>query len=889
MFLDLATVSFPRTKTFADADIDEILRELTDDEKIALLGAPDWWRTNKIDRLGVPPIRMSDGPNGVRGTSNFLLSPSQCIPSATSLGATFDTELIEQTGAFLASEAKLKAITTLLAPTCNIQRNPLGGRAFESFSEDPYLSGSISAAYVNGLQKNGVASAIKHFVCNDSEHERTSASSEVSPRALREIYLYPFMIAQRDAKPLAYMTSYGRLNGVHVSENPILIGEDGILRKEWGFKGLIMSDWYGTYGLDAPIKAGLDLEMPGPPRWRSQLLVNHTLSCQKLFISDIDKRVRNVLEFAQRLARISPEVVFADGAPNDTVDRPEIKAFNRKLASEGMVLLRNNGTLPLKAGQKIAVIGPNAKSRVISGGGSAFLKPSYVVTPWEGLRNNAPEGTELSFAVGCYSHRYLPTLDDKMTTLSGQPGWEAIFYDHDAHGDPRDKIHSYVLNDTRVKLNDYQTVGLTPTWTIKFNGLFIPDESGPFEFGLIVCGKAKLWVDGKLIIDNWTKQRPGNFFYGSILLIVLQQLGYHWLTQIRIVFSQGTCEEKAIVPLTAGEPARIDIEYINIVEDIEGAVLDRSNPAKMLCVRLGGAMAIEPDEAMQAAVDLAKGSDVAVVVAGLTSEWEAEGADRPTMDLPARQHELIQKVIEANPRTVVVIQAGSATSMPYAHQAAAVIQAWYSGNEVGNAIADVLFGKHNPSGKLPISFPAKIEDIGPASYSTRCENGKITYREDLFVGYKHYASSGASGTPPLFAFGYGLSYSTFSISDLKISAPASSVAAPFRVSLSVVVTNTGSFSGSEVVQAYISLPKTSRLTHPKYQLRAFTKVKNIAPGETRKVDLLLNKYAVSYWDDSQDCWVAEKGEYTASVGTASNDLPLRDTFYVNQAFTWTGL
>ncbi|KAG9014376.1 hypothetical protein FRB94_012782 [Tulasnella sp. JGI-2019a] len=453
-----------------------------------------------------------------------------------------------------------------------------------------------------------------------------------------------------------------------------------------------------------------------------------------------------------------------------------------------------------------------------------------------------------------------------MTTLSGEPGWEATFYDHDGAGNPRNEINSYVLNDTRVKLNDYQTTGLTPTWTIKLNGLFTPDETGLFEFGLIVCGKAKLWVDGVFTIDNWSKQRPGNFFYG-----------------------QGTTEETATVYLTAGKPVRIDIEYLNVVEEIEGAVLDRSNPAKMLCVRLGGAMAIQPDEAMQAAVDLAKESDVAVIVAGLTSEWEAEGSDRPTLDLPARQHELIQKVIEVNPRTIVVVQAGSATSMPYAHQAAAVLQAWYSGNEVGNAIADVLFGTHNPSGKLPISFPARIEDIGPASYSTRCENGKITYREDLFVGYKHYATLGSNGVHPLFAFGYGLSYSTFTISSLEISSPKSFSASPFQLELSVKVTNIGATTGSEVAQAYVTLPETSRLTHPKYQLRAFAKAKDIAPGETREVKLSLNKYSVSYWDDGQDCWVAEQGQYCVSVGTASNDLPLKATFQVDQAFTWMGL
>ncbi|KAG8920897.1 hypothetical protein FRC00_009389, partial [Tulasnella sp. 408] len=536
---------------FVDADINDVLAQLTDEEKMSLLGAPNWWNTNKIDRLGVPGIRMSElSPNPSR---HFLSSPSQCIPCATSMGATFDPELIREAGAFLASEAKLKSAVCLLAPTCNIQRNPLGGRAFESFSEDPHLSGTLAAAYVNGLQKNGVAATIKHFVCNDQEHQRTAASSEVSDRALREIYLMPFMIAQRDAQPIAYMTSYGRVNGTHVSECPWLIGEEGILRKEWGFKGLVMSDWFGTYGVDLPIKAGLDLEMPGPPRWRTPLLMSGTYGCQKVLLSDIEKRAGNVLEFAQRIARLSPDTVFGDGVEHETRDTSEVKSFNRRLGSEGMVLLKNqNNALPLGKGLKVAVIGPNAKGRVASGGGSAFLKSSYIVRPWEGLSESVPEGT---------THKYLPTLETQLTTSSGKPGWTATFFSHDASGQPTgDPVGEYVLNDTRVKLNDFLPTGLTPTWTIKLSGLLTVESDGPFELGLTVSGRAKLWVNDKLTIDNWTKQRPGDFFYG-----------------------QGTVEEKAIVDLSADKPAKILVEYTNTSPQ-DGRKRDLSQPALMLGV-----------------------------------------------------------------------------------------------------------------------------------------------------------------------------------------------------------------------------------------------------------------------------------------------------------------
>ncbi|KAG8855137.1 hypothetical protein FRB96_007175 [Tulasnella sp. 330] len=834
-------------RKFLDADLSKLIQELSDDEKIAMLSGPDWWNTRKVERFGIPAIRMSDGPNGARGASHLLSSPAQCIPCATSLGSTFDPELIHEAGAFLASETKIKAAVVLLAPTCNIQRNPLGGRAFESFSEDPHLSGTLAAAYVNGLQSNGVASTIKHFVCNDQEHERTAVSSELSARALREIYLMPFMIAQRDAQPLAYMTSYGRIHGKHVSEDGSMIGDNGILRKEWGFKGLVMSDWFGTYATDEPIKAGLDLEMPGPSRWRNPLLINHLLSCQKLRMSDIEKRVYNVLELAQRLAKISPDVVFGDGVEHETKDTTEVKALNRKLAANGMVLLKNDlDVLPIKAGLKVAVVGPNAKARVASGGGSAFLKSSYIVSPWAGISENAPDGT-------------------KLTAPNGKPGWEATFFSQDAKGEPLEEVGRYVILDSRVKLNDTLPAGITREWTLKLNGSLKIDSTGPFELGLTVSGRAKLWIDDKMLIDNWTKQIPGGFFYG-----------------------QGTREEKATIDVVAGKALKVYVEYTNTPPPTDGnAKKDRSQPALMLGVRLGGCPAIDPDEAMQAAVDLAKESDVVVVVAGLTSEWEAEGSDRPTADLPGRQHELIEKVAAANPKTVVVVQAGSFTSMHYAEKVASIVQAWYSGNEVGNAISDVLYGKHNPSGKLPISLPKKIEDIGPAAYNNKSENGKIHYREDLFVGYKHYA---ANGTKPRYAFGHGLSYTTFLVSDLKVlkvTNPEDTSA--FCVDLTATVTNTGKVTGSEVVQAYVSLPTTSRFTHPHAHLRAFSKVKDLVPGTSKSVSLSFNKYGVSYWDDRESIWVVENGVYTVSVGTASDDLPLKDTFTLEKGFTWSGL
>ncbi|KAI0262966.1 glycoside hydrolase family 3 protein [Gloeopeniophorella convolvens] len=844
---------------FLDADVADVVKKLKLDEKIALLAGPDWWNTFPVERLDVPAIRMSDGPNGVRGSSHFLPTPAQCIPCATLLAATFDEDLVRQVGAFLAEEVKIKSSVILLAPTCNIQRSPLGGRAFESFSEDPHLSGTLAAAYVTGLQNNGVAATIKHFVANDQEHERTAADSVMSDRALREIYLYPFMLAQKIAKPWAYMTSYGRIGEVHCSENPELL--QTILRDEWKFDGVVISDWHGTYGTSEALNAGLDLEMPGPPRWRTPNLIYHSLSSQKLFTHTIDERVTSLLTFVQKLARRNPKIAYGDGVERSR-DSPELRAFARKLAANGVVLLKNDGAvLPLtqKRTKRIAVIGPNARGRVISGGGSAALKPTYVVTPWEGIKANAPKGVEVSYAVGCYAHKYLPTLENELTTPDGQSGWLCTFYAHDENGNPDRAVADFVVQDTRIKLNDFLPEGLTETWTIKLTGRLAVDKTAPFELGLTVAGRAKLYINGKLTIDNWTKQTPGDFFYG-----------------------QGTIEEKAVVNLKAGNPIDVLVEYTNT--DPPGSeVRDLSQPALMRGVRLGGAEKIDPTQAIQDAVDLASQSDAVVIVGGLTPEWESEGFDRPSLDLPGLQDELITKVSKANARTVVVLQVGSAVSMPWVNSAAAIVQAWYQGNEVGNAIADVLFGKVNPSGRLPLTFPVRIEDV-PAYPNLYSEHGQIHYREDLFVGYKHYQ---VRDIHPLFPFGHGLSYTSFEFSDLVVSDPSTNDES-FTVDVSVTVKNTGGLVGSEVVQLYVSYPDVG-VTTPALQLRGFAKARDLRPGEARTVNIKLDRYAVSFWDTQKRAWAVRKGAYGVFVGHSSNDLPLEGKIDVAKTFRWVGV
>ncbi|KAH9483793.1 putative beta-glucosidase I [Psilocybe cubensis] len=853
------------SRTFLDASIPDLVKKLRVDEKISLLGAPNWWNTTTIERLGIPSIRMSDGPNGVRGSSHFVPTPAQCLPCATALASTFDPGLVKRVGVFLAQEAKLKSSVILLAPTCNIQRTPLGGRSFESFSEDPHLSGTLAAAYVNGLQSQGVAATIKHFVANDQEDERTAVESVMSDRALREIYLYPFMLAQKHAKPGAFMTSYGRISGVHCSENKELL--TNILRKEWKFNGIVISDWFGTYGVDQPINAGLDLEMPGPPRWRTSTLVLHCLSAKKLAQSTIDERVTNLLTFVQKQARKNPEIVFGDGAERSR-DTPEGRQFCRALAAEGIVLLKNNDNLLPFSQEKplnIAIIGPSVKERVISGGGSAQLKATYVVTPWTGINDGAHPDSTIQYHVGCYAHKYLPTLEANLKTPRGEPGWLCTFFSHDENGEIANPVQQFTLNDTRVKLNDFLPKGLTPTWSIKLEGKLTIDKTCLFELGLTVAGRAKLWINGSLLIDNWTKQTPGDFFYG-----------------------QGTIEEKATINLNAGQSVDVLVLYTNTPPpdgDDENGEGRLSQPALMRGVRLGGCEKIDEDKAIDEAVALAKSVDAVVLVGGLTPEWESEGFDRPSLKLPGRQDELFARVAEANSRTVACIQAGSAVSMPWVDKVGGLLQTWYSGNESGNGIADILYGKVNPSGRLPLTLPVRIEDI-PAYLNDRSENAKIHYREDLFVGYKHYQ---ARGVKPLFPFGFGLSYTSFSLSDLVIN-HLTPYTDPDTLQLDVGVTvkNEGDISGSEVVQLYVSFPDIG-LTTPKLQLKGFAKAHNIESKASTQVNITLDKYAFSFWDETTNSWKIAAGKYGIHIGPSSDNMVLNDTFESKESFSWTGL
>ncbi|EIM81964.1 glycoside hydrolase family 3 protein [Stereum hirsutum FP-91666 SS1] len=863
--------SSPVVDAFGKADLNAVISKLSTAEKISLLAGPDWWTTTLIDRVGVPRIKCSDGPNGVRGSSHFLPTPAATIPCATALAATYDTDLIAKVGGLLAEECEAKGSSLLLAPTCNIQRNPLNGRAFESFSEDPFLSGMMSSAVIHGLQDGGVGATIKHFVGNDMEDERFSVNVVIPDRALREIYLMPFHLAQKLAKPWAFMTSYSKLNGTHCSEHEWLLKD--LLRGEWGFDGLVMSDWSGTYSTDLAINAGLDLEMPGPTRWRANL-VTHLMHAGKITLSSLNDRVYAVLKTIQRSILASPSIVSSNHEPERTLSSPTNNALNRLTAASAVVLLKNTAKiLPLSLSsslKSIAVIGPNAKTRTVSGGGSAFLTSAYVITPLEGIQNAVKEAgdeVEISYATGCSGYRYLPMLDGWITTADGESGWTAEFYNEplDSGASP---IATHVLLSTRLRINDEKPEGLAEHFYIAITGYIVAEESGPFELGVSLVGRGRVFVDGKLVVDNGidNKQTPGPSFYGL-----------------------GTIEEVGEVQFVKGQKYEVKVEYTNVPlplsSEEEGEV--KQPPLMMAALRVGAAPKIAPEQAIVDAVELAKSKDAVIVVIGTNMDWEAEASDREGLGLPGRTDELVEKILAVRPDAIIVNQSGSSVAFPWVEKATTLCQSWFGGNETGNGIADVIFGKVNPSARMPLTFPKNIEDC-TAHLNWGAENGKVTYGEGIFVGYRGYEETKRE---PIFHFGAGESYTTFEWTPITATLSSDiSSAETILATVRLTVTNTGHLPGSEVVQLYVSDPH-STLRRPKKELKGFKKVGPLQPGESKEVEIVLDKMAFSYWDDVKDSWVAEKGEFVVKACGSADERSVRSkaSLSLEKTYLWRGL
>ncbi|KIW19815.1 hypothetical protein PV08_00390 [Exophiala spinifera] len=826
-------------------DVEDVLSQLTTSEKVTLLSGIDFWHTAPVHRLGVPSIRLSDGPNGVRGTRFFNGVPAACLPCGTGLAATWDTDLIEKGGRLQGHEAIAKGASVILGPTTNMQRSPLGGRGFESFSEDPYLAGAMSAATINGIQSTGVAATIKHYVCNDQEDQRQAVDSILSERALREIYLMPFMIAQRDSSPDCYMTAYNRVNGLHASENPRLIQD--ILRREWGFDGLVMSDWFGTYSTTESIKAGLDLEMPGPTYIRGHL-VNQAIGCGKLQVYDIDQRAREVLKLVKKAQSLG----LPENAPEKTVDTAETSALLRKISSNGIVLMKNErNLLPFDKKKTTAIIGPNAAYAAYCGGGSASLIPYYAVSPLDGLQVQA---TDSKYALGAPGWKTLPLMTRLTKTKGDKPGLTMKVYLDPPSVKDRELVDEVYVNNSDILLVDYKNPEIKTTlYWVTVDGTFTPSETSEYEFSLAVAGTGKIYVNGNCVVDNETKQRPGDSFFGS-----------------------GTAEEIGSLKLNQGETYNIHVEfgtYPTMKFNTKGATGFGAGG-----LRIGLERKVDIETEIERAVRLAKNADQVVLCAGLNKDWESEGYDRAHMDLPPGSDDLIKAVLAVNPNTAIVIQSGTPVAMPWLKDAPALLQAWYGGNETGNAIADVVFGNTNPSGKLPLSFPIRNED-NPAFLNYKSERQRAVYGEDVYIGYRFYEKTKKEVA---FPFGHGLSYTTFEINDLSIDDDEANIV------VSAAVTNTGNVDGAQVVQAYVSQRNPS-INRPPKELKGFAKV-FVKAGSTEKVRISFSKkYAASFWDEGRDSWTMEKDVYDVLVGDSSASTPLKGHFAVHETKWWRGL
>ena len=796
--------------------IDDLLKQLTLDEKISMLAGADLWHSVAIPRLGIPQFKMTDGPNGARGAWGSMASPSVATPIGAALGATWNPGLVEKVGNVLADELKAKGAHILLAPTVNIHRTPIAGRNFECYSEDPFLSGMIASSYIKGIQDHGVGACIKHFIANDQEYERFSISSEVDERTLREIYLEPFRIAIRNSNPWAVMSSYNRVNGSYACQYDHSLLE--ILKGEWGFDGIVMSDWFGTYDEAVPT-SGLDLEMPGPARWMSNEVVKKALNNGTTTEASINDKVRRLLVVLEKANLFKNPTLQSEQGENKLQHRKII----RQAAQEAIVLLKNDGTLPLiKKIRSITVIGPYANAVQILGGGSSSVTPHYVITPLEGIKNRAGKNIKVDYAPGCFIHKNLPApVAETLSTADGRIGLNLnLFNGTECSGAP---VYSEIT--TRVQYGWFDTSvpnADQESFSVRMEGFFTPKESGTHTLSLSAVGWGKLYLDGKVIIDHSSETDMG------------KQL-------------------TTVIKLKGGKSYPIKLEYYW-----------KGNP-RWREVGIGHQPPHSKD-LIADAVKLAKKADVVVLVASLNGEWESEGFDRADMKLPGAQNELIERVAKANKNTIVVLNVGSPTEMPWVEKVSAVIQLWYNSQEQGNALADILFGDENPSGKLPTTFPVRLQD-NPAYINYPGENGKVHYGEGIFVGYRYYDKKEVA---PLFPFGHGLSYTSFKYSRLRVS--KKSITPDQTLTVKVDVTNTGKVSGKEIVQLYVR-DVQSTFARPEKELKAFEKVE-LKSKQTKTVTFTLNREAFWYFNPTKNTWSTEAGEFEILVGASSRDIRL---------------
>jgi len=805
-------------------DTDDVLHArlaaLDLDAKVRLLTGADFWALHPEPAAGLWRLVTSDGPAGVRGERWDEREPSANVPSPTALAATWDPARVDRLGDLLAAECRRKGVDVLLAPTVNLHRTPYGGRHFECFSEDPLLTAAIGTAYVRGVQRAGVAATVKHFVANDSETERFTLDAHVSERALRELYLAPFELIVRDAAPWAVMAAYNAVNGPTMTESPLL---EDVLKGEWGFDGVVMSDWFAARSTTPAGRGGLDLAMPGPTGpWGDALVA--AVRAGEVEETAVDAKLLRLLRLAGRVGALEG-VAPAVATPPAAWGEEDVAAELRATAAAGCVLARNaGGALPLDAGAlgRVAVLGPNAAVGRTLGGGSATVFPPYTVSPLAGLRAALGDDAVVH-APGVRSHTRLSVAAPDPLRLpdGGGAGAEVRFLAADGGELGREQRFGGALNwmgDLAEGLPVERVAAIEVATRVR------AAAAGEHVIGGSGVGRFTLTVAGEVRLDSRLSLAPG-------------------LDPVEGLMRPP--QEGVPVPLEAGEEVDVVLRFEPPADS------DASFGIGSASFQLN----VEPphrpdDEELEAAVALAAEADVAVVVVGTTEEVESEGFDRDSLALPGRQDELVARVAAANPRTIVVVNAGAPVLLPWAGDVAAVLLAWFPGQEFGHALADVLLGAAEPSGRLPTTWPAS-EDGLPG---VRPQDGTLTYAEDLAVGYRD------PRRPVLYPFGHGLGYTDWEYLGLEAGDGAA------RVRLR----NAGARRGREVVQLYASR-SDSAVARPPRWLVAFAAV-DAEPGEEILAELAVPDRHLAHWDAQAHAFVVEPGAFRLEAGRSSADL-----------------
>ncbi|WZO34252.1 glycoside hydrolase family 3 C-terminal domain-containing protein [Microbacterium sp. LWS13-1.2] len=753
-------------------------------------------------------MTLSDGPAGVRGPRWDERDPSLNLPSGSALGASWDTALAYRYGAAAASEARRKGVDVVLGPTINLHRTPLGGRHFECLSEDPELTSALAAAYVTGLQDNGVAATPKHYVANDSETDRYTVDVRPTDRALRELYLAPFERAV-GAGAWALMSAYNAVDGVTMTENDLL---ENPLSTEWGFDGVVVSDWTAVRSLNA-IPASQDLAMPGPVAAYDDLI--DAIRGGRVQESDVDRKVLRLLLLAERVGALGP----GPGAATTPVDGT---AFARTAAIEGSVLLSNDGILPLDATalSRVVLIGHNAREVRTQGGGSATVLPEHIVSPLEGLRAALPHA-QVDYEVGAVVQEGISGFPRERITnpVTGRPGARVTFFDADgAELSSEDRLSTELVWFG----GEAALVGAS---TLEIRTAYSPEVSGDLLFGFSGANPGKIFVDGVLVLEDSPTLEGTD--HGAAI----------------------TSPPSATVPITVspGTPIELRAEF---AIPTEGALVGT------LSVTVGIAPDhADPDGLIARAVASATDADVAIVVVGTNARVESEGHDRESLDLPGRQDDLVRAVAAANTRTIVIVNAGSPVTLPWADEVSAILHGYFGGQQFGAALADILLGEAEPGGRLPTTWPAALADAPVTNVVP--DNGVLAYTEGLQLGYRAWLKADVQ---PAFPFGHGLGYTSWTWG----------AASRVEDAVEVLLANTGKRPGKQVVQVYAERAD-SAVERPVRWLVGFASVR-AAAGETIAATIQIDPRRLSHWTPGG--WSLEPGTYTLRAGTCVQDLPL---------------